>query len=64
MGERKERLLRLRDVVERTGLSRSSIYRLAAAGEFPRQRRLRYKLAVWLESEVDAWIAETWDAAA
>ena len=49
-----ERLLRVRDVVERTGLSRSKVYELIARGEIPstaigRTRRVR-------EIALDDWI--------
>lgn len=44
-------------VVERTGLSRSSIYSHVAQGLFPRQRRLGPRRVGWLASEVRAWIA-------
>ena len=50
------RLLRLPQVIERTGLGRSSIYERVAAGTFPRAVELGASRA-WLESEVDAWIA-------
>ncbi|MEW6441889.1 MAG: AlpA family transcriptional regulator [bacterium] len=53
-----ERILRLREVRERTGLARSSLYQQIAQGKFPRQIRLGLRSAGWLESEVNAWIAE------
>lgn len=50
-------LARRREVQHDTGLSRSSLYRLIAAGEFPAQVRLSSNTVAWLRSEVDAWIA-------
>lgn len=50
------RLVRLPIVVERTGLSRSTIWRLERAGLFPRRRRISANVVAWLESEVSAWI--------
>lgn len=51
-----ETILRLRDVRRRVGLSRSTIYALAARGEFPAPVKLGARAAGWLESEVAAWI--------
>lgn len=50
------RLLRLAAVLDRTGLSRSTIWRLEKAGKFPRRRRVSASVVAWLESEVTAWI--------
>lgn len=52
-----ERILRRHEVEARTGLTRSPLYRLIAAGDFPRQRRLSPSTVGWLESEVSAWIS-------
>jgi prophage regulatory protein len=43
-------------VVERTGLSRASVYRLAAAGVFPSPVKLGERASAWSEQEVAAWI--------
>jgi prophage regulatory protein len=51
------RLIRLPDVVERTGLSRSSIYAMAAKGAFPALVKLTERSAAWVETEVNDWIA-------
>jgi prophage regulatory protein len=53
---RNEVLLRLKDVVKRTGLSRSTLYRLERAGEFPKRRELSKNIIAWGEHEVLAWI--------
>jgi prophage regulatory protein len=57
------RLLRVRDVCELTGLSRSGLYRLVAEGRFPRQRRISHKIARWSAAEVAAWISAQLEAA-
>ncbi|WP_123658989.1 helix-turn-helix transcriptional regulator [Salinisphaera japonica] len=49
-------ILRIREVVSRTGLSRSSIYEQVKRGEFPAPLRLDQRARGWLESEIDAWI--------
>jgi len=51
------RLLRTRELLEITGLSRSQIHRLEAAGRFPRRRRIGQRAVAWDSAEVEAWIA-------
>lgn len=55
--DRKERLLRLKEVIERTGIGRSTVYRKIEAGEFPEAYKLGSFAVRWKESEIDAWIA-------
>lgn len=50
-------LLRLPAVIERTGLSRSSIYRAIAAGTFPRSVPLGEHAIAFLAADIDRWIA-------
>ena len=52
-----DRLLRWPEVHARTGLSRTTIWRLIRQQEFPASRRLSANAVAWLASEVDAWIA-------
>ena len=49
--------LRLPEVVNRTGLSRSTIYRAEALGQFPKHVKIGEHASGWLAHEVDAWIA-------
>ena len=51
-----EAILRLPIVKQRTGLSRSEIYRREGLGEFPVRLSLGARAVGWLEGEVDAWI--------
>ncbi len=53
-----QRVLRLDGVVEKTGLSRASIYRMQDAGKFPSSIPLSPNRVGWLESAVESWIAE------
>lgn len=55
---KKERFLRLSDVIARTGLSRSSIYQKISEGNFPPNINLGSRSVGWLESEIDAWIQD------
>jgi prophage regulatory protein len=50
------RLLRFPTVRERTGLSRSTIWRLERRGEFPRHHRISANVVAWVETEVIDWI--------
>ena len=50
------KLLRMRQVMQMTGLSRMTLYRLERAGHFPNRRRLAENSVAWLESEVAQWI--------
>ena len=51
-----DRILRLKTVLDRTGLSRSTLYRKVGAGSFPRQVRIATRCAGWRESEIKAWL--------
>lgn len=53
-----DRLMRRVEVQQATGLSRTSLYRLIAAQDFPAQVHLSTNSVAWLHSEVDAWIAD------
>ncbi len=50
------RILRLRQVAVRTGLSRSTIYQHISSGSFPKQVRLGPQSVGWLEHDIEAWI--------
>jgi prophage regulatory protein len=49
-------ILRRRQVEQRTGLSRSTIYLRVAQGTFPKAVSLGARAVGWLESEVDEWL--------
>jgi prophage regulatory protein len=50
------KLLRFPAVRERTGLSRTTIWRLERHGEFPKHRRISANTVAWVEDEVSSWI--------
>jgi prophage regulatory protein len=54
-----ERFLRIKDVVTKTTLSRSNIYRKVADGTFPKPRRISHRVAVWRLSEIESWMAKS-----
>jgi prophage regulatory protein len=52
------RVLRLKAVQGRTGLSRSSIYLKMSNNTFPTSIKLGLRGVGWLEDEVNAWIKD------
>jgi len=52
------RLLRARAVVAKVGLSRGHIYKLIAAGQFPKPVPLSQSARAWRSDEIDNWIEE------
>lgn len=53
-----EIMLRLPQVQQQVPLSRSEIYQRIKDGQFPKQIRLSHKVALWKQSDIDAWISE------
>lgn len=51
-------LIRLNSVLNKTGLSRSTIYRLMSKGNFPKQVKLSERAMAWSSEAIDAWIDE------
>lgn len=49
-------LLRMDEVLRRTGLSRSTVYRLVREGRFPRPCKLSIQTVAFRSDEVAAWI--------
>jgi prophage regulatory protein len=50
------KLLRFPAVRERTGLSRSTIWRLERQGAFPRHHRISANAVAWIEDDIARWI--------
>jgi prophage regulatory protein len=50
------KLLRFAAVRSRTGLSRSTIWRLERRGAFPRHRRISANAVAWVDEEITDWI--------
>ena len=50
------RLLRCPEVCARTGLSRTTLWRLERQGQFPTRRVLTANTVGWLAAEVEEWI--------
>jgi prophage regulatory protein len=52
------RTMRLPEVLIKTGLSRTHVYRLIQNASFPAPHKLSERVSVWNEAEIDAWLAE------
>ena len=58
-----QKLLSLKQVIAMVGLTKSTIYRLMEAGDFPRPLKLGSRCVRWLVDEVNAWISSLPSAA-
>lgn len=52
------RIMRLKEVMETTGLGRSSIYKYAQEGSFPKPVSLGGRSSGWVSDEVEEWVVE------
>jgi prophage regulatory protein len=50
------RFLRIKEVMQKVGLSRSQVYRLIQAGSFPSPFKIGSKVSVWPSLLVDEWM--------
>jgi prophage regulatory protein len=50
------KLIRFRTVKDRTGLSRTTIWRLERTGAFPRHHRISANAVAWVEQDVVDWM--------
>ncbi len=57
MSDNNDRFLRLPDVLDRTALSRSVVYRLVQQDAFPKQIKIG-ATAVWSERDVNQWMED------
>lgn len=51
------RVLRLNEITKRVSLSRSTVYRLIANGDFPKPFKLGIASVGWDSVDIDQWIA-------
>ena len=51
-----EKILKLKQVIEIVGISRSTLYGMVQSGDFPKQLKLSTRSSGWLQSEVKNWI--------
>jgi prophage regulatory protein len=50
------KIIKLPEVMEMTGLSRSSIYAFVKKGDFPSPRKLGIRAVGWVLEEIVTWI--------
>jgi len=50
------KIIRLNQVIDATGLGRSTIYKYIAEGKFPLSLQLSERCVGWVESEIQQWI--------
>ena len=55
---KKDRLLRREEVEQKSGLARTTIYRLMRAGAFPEPLKVGPRAVRWPESEIEKWVSE------
>lgn len=56
------RLIRLKEVMSTTGLSRSQLYRYIGEGRFPESVAIGGRSVAWVEAEVLRWVASRIDS--
>lgn len=56
MTDTSDRILRLKTVLDRTGLSRSTMYRKMQNGTFPKNVQISVRCAGWRESAINVWL--------
>lgn len=64
MAAQGERLINLREVMHKTSLGSTWIYKLIKEGNFPKSIKLAERCVRWRESEIDAWIMSKVEKAA
>ena len=52
----RDSILRIKDVMQITTLSRTTLYRLIGRGDFPQPLKLGPNARGWRQSEVEAWV--------
>ena len=58
VGAEFHRLLRIKQVSDKTALSRSKLYLLIQEGKFPAPIKMGERVALWPEAAVNAWITQ------
>jgi prophage regulatory protein len=56
--ENNERLIRLPEVIAKTGLSKTTIWRYEKSGLFPKRHKITSRTMAWKLSDIDAYITK------
>lgn len=51
-------LIKIQDVIVLTSLSRATIYRMMAEGEFPRSAKISKNRIAWEEAAINKWVKQ------
>jgi len=51
------RIIRLKQVLELTGLGRSTVYKLEADQKFPKRVQLGARAVGWIQHEIEGWLS-------
>ncbi|SEL28632.1 helix-turn-helix transcriptional regulator [Halomonas daqiaonensis] len=52
------KLIRIKDVMDRTGLAKSTVYKYISKGWLPKPLKPGGRMSAWVEEEIDAYIQE------
>lgn len=52
------KVIKIKEVINRTSLSISTIYRLSSQGKFPNKVKIGSKAVGWLESDIEDYIMQ------
>lgn len=55
----KSRIVRVKELAERLGISRATLWRWERKGRVPRKRHLGPNTVGWLESDIEVWFSTT-----
>lgn len=58
MNECNIRLIRIKEVMNKTGIARSTIWYMVKKGTFPVPRKISPRVTVWVESEINKFIEQ------
>ena len=53
-----ELFIRLPEVRQRVGISKSQIYKLIAQDKFPKPLKVSHRISCWVAAEIDEWVQE------
>lgn len=56
------RVLKIKEVLNKTGLGKTTLYALVKQSQFPQPISLGLRAVGWLDSEIDSWIQAKIDA--
>lgn len=56
------RILKLKEVLKKTSLGKTTLYMLIKESDFPQSIKLGLRAVGWLESDIDSWIQRKIDS--